>query len=100
EAGFLQLCRHRASPAPKPKSIHRQNRNMRVHVVAPIAGSLELAFEGLPHNHPERIAGRDIMPAAEHEFIAIRVLWPAIIVTQSTEFVSSQMRGYVERRVR
>jgi len=53
---------------------------MRIHFVTPVAGHLEPPLQGLTHDHPQGIAGRNTMAAGQHEFIPIRMFRATVVV--------------------
>ena len=97
---ILQEVLQGAGAAAESQGVNRQNGHFRVHVVARIARSFEFTFQRLTHDHPQRIARRDIVPARQHEFVAKGVLRTAVVVAQSAQLRPRQMRRHVVGRVR
>jgi len=59
QTSILQQRPERSRSPAEPQSVDGQHRDLRVDVIAPIARLLILAIEGLAHDHPQGIAGRD-----------------------------------------
>src|SRR5262245_9215191 len=70
----LQQRLHGAGAAPETKRIDRENRDVRIGVVALVARGLVLPRQCLPHDHPQRVARRDAVTTSKHELVAIRML--------------------------
>ncbi len=100
QAVILKQRLHRARAAAKPKRVNWQNRNMGIGEIAFLARCLVLARQSLAHDHPQRIARRNAVPAGEHELVAIGMLGTAIIVTQPAQFRPGEVYRHVVRRVR
>ena len=99
EAIVLQEGWQGAGAAPEAEGINRQDGVVRVHPVAGVAGSGVLAAERLAHDHPQRVGGRDVVPAGEHELVAERVLGAAVIVPQTAQVRPGKVQRDVVRRV-
>ncbi len=95
----LQQRLQRARAAPESQRVDRQHRDVRIDVITRIAGLLILAIQRLAHDHPQRVAGGNRVARRHHEFVGVRMLRPAVIVTQSAVFRTGQMRRNVVRRV-
>ena len=57
------------------------------------------AFQRLAHDHPKRVAGGNVVSARQHELVAEGMLGTPVIVTQSAQFRSREMRRHVKGRV-
>ncbi len=99
QSRIAQQRLQRAGAAPESQRVDRQHGNQRVNVITRIAGLLILAVQRLSHDHPQRIARWNRMAGREHEFIAVRVFRPAVIVTESAVFRPDQMGRNVIRCV-
>ena len=100
EAGVFQEIFQRARAAAEAERVDREHRGLGRDVVAAIAGRLELPRERLAEDHPQRVARGRAVAGGQHELVAVRVLWAAIVVVQSAAGAAGEMRGDVERRVR
>ena len=97
---ILQQGVQRPGTAAKPQGIDGQDGQLWIHVVARIARGRMLARHGLTHDHPQRIAGRNIVPTGEHEFVTEWMLGTTVVIAQPTEFWPCQMGRHVVRRIR
>ena len=96
---ILEQRRHRTGAASEPERVDRQDRDVRIGVVAPVAGRFELPRQRLAHDHPQRIARRDAVATREHELVAVGMLRPPVVEAQSTEIGTGQVRRHVVGRV-
>ena len=78
----LQQRLHRAGAAAEAERVDRQNRHLGVGVVAPVARERELPLQRLPHDHPQRVAGGNAVPAGQHELVAVGMLRPPVVEPQ------------------
>jgi hypothetical protein len=99
EPMVLQQRLHRAGAAAETERVDRKNRHLGVGVVAPIAGRAELPFQRLTHDHPQRITGRDAVPAGQHELVAVGMLGTPVVEPQSAPLRPGQVRRHVVGRV-
>ncbi len=99
QAVFLQDCRQCARAAAKAERIDAEHGDVRIDVIALVAGGFVLARQSLAHDHPERVAGGDAVAARQHELVAVGMLGTAIVVAQSAEVGTGQMHGDVVGRV-
>ncbi len=89
----------RARAAPESQRVDRQHGDVRVDKITRIAGLLILAIQRLAHDHPQRVAGGDRVACGHHEFVGVRMLRPAVIVTESAVFRTEQVRRHIVRCV-
>jgi hypothetical protein len=96
---FVQQRLQRARAAPESQRVDRQHRDLRVDAITRIAGLLILAIQRLAHDHPQRVARGDRVARRQHELVGVRMLRPAVIVTESAVFRTGQMRRNIVRCV-
>ena len=78
-----QQLLQRAGAAAESQRIDRQHRDIRGNVISAIAGRLILAGERFAHDHPQRVAGRRAMAGRQHEFVAVGMFGPPVVVAQA-----------------
>ena len=88
-----------AGAAAESEGVDGQHGVVRIGLVALVAGGFEAALQRLAHDHPQGVAGGDVVAAGEHELVAEGMLGAAIVVAQATELGSGEVRGDVEGRV-
>ena len=89
----LEQRRQRAGAAAKAQRVNRQHRDVRIHVIARVAGGRMAARHRLAHDHPQRVARRDAVPAGQHELVAEGVLGPPVVEPQAAQVGPGQVRG-------
>ena len=96
---ILEQRGERSGTAAEPERVNRQDGDGGIDVVPPVARGLIPSLERLSHHHPERVAGRDAVPAGEHELVGVGVLGPPIVEPQSAQLRAGEMHGDVVRGV-
>ena len=89
----------RAGAAAKSQRVDRQHGDLRIDVIALVAGGFEFALQRLAHDHPQRVAGGDVVAAGQHELVAEGMLGTAVVVAHAAQFRPGQVRRDVEGRV-
>ncbi len=82
---------HGSCAAAETKGINGKEGDFRIDVIPLVARRCEFVFEGLTHDHPERITGWRAMAARKHELIAPGVFGVAIVVAEAAEFGADQV---------
>ena len=96
---FLQDRRQRARAAAETQRVDAEHRDVRIDVIALVAGGLVFARQRFAHDHPQRVAGGDAVAAGQHELVAVGMLGTAIVVAQAAEVGTGEMHGDVVGRV-
>ena len=95
----LQQRVQRLATAPEPQRVDRQHPDVRVHGVLRVARRRVLPRHRLAHDHPQRVRRRDVVPARQHEAVAIRMLRPSVVVSQRPVLRAAQVQRHVVRRI-
>jgi hypothetical protein len=94
EQGF-----QRAGAPEESQRVDGQHRDVRRDAVAAVARRPVLAIERLAQDHPERVTGGRAVSRPQHELVAVGMLRAPVVVAESAQLGSGQVRGDVEGRV-